>query len=41
MRDEWSGRPFPAFELEAIGGRRWTQHDLLGCRAVIFCFASW
>ena len=41
MTDDWTGTPFPAFELEALDGSRWSDHQLRGCRAVVFCFASW
>jgi hypothetical protein len=38
---DWTGRPFPAFELESLEGERWDERALRGRRAVIFCFASW
>ncbi|MEA2178708.1 MAG: hypothetical protein QOG77_2005 [Solirubrobacteraceae bacterium] len=41
MRDDWTGRPFPSFALEAVDGGRWDDQRLLGRRAVFFCFASW
>jgi hypothetical protein len=41
VSDEWRGRPFPPFELESLDGERFTERVLKGCRAVVFCFASW
>ena len=41
MTEDWRGAPFPAFELESLDGRRWTERDLRGRRTVAFCFASW
>lgn len=41
MATDWTGRPFPAFSLEALDGEQWDERALRGRRAVIFCFASW
>jgi hypothetical protein len=41
MTTDWTGRPFPAFALDALDGERWDDRALHGGRAVIFCFASW
>ena len=41
MATDWTGRPFPAFALDALDGERWDDRALHGRRAGIFCFASW
>ena len=38
---DWTGRPFPPFELDSLDGERWHERALRGRQAVIFCFASW
>jgi hypothetical protein len=35
------GDPLPEFALPDLEGHIWTGADLLGRRAVIFCFATW
>lgn len=41
VAEDWRGRAFPDFELEALDGRRFDAGHLRGTRAVVFCFASW
>lgn len=35
------GEPFPPFELPDLAGRTWQRADLVGRRAVVFCFSTW
>ena len=41
MTEDWRERPFPSFDLESLDGRRFGAGHLRGCRAIVFCFASW
>jgi peroxiredoxin len=35
------GDRLPEFQLPDLAGRSWSGADLLGERAVVFCFATW
>jgi peroxiredoxin len=35
------GNLFPEFALPDLEGRTWQRSELVGSRAVVFCFATW